>query len=244
MPISWIHTSQPNTPPKHTLFFFLPLFTPSVRRNNVHVKTIISSLCHTHWLSVFTTEGLVAAKQFPPDVNAASLPLSHSQSLMAPPALQTSDLISDISAVIATGIFLNPATSSASAGYFCWKVAEPWQAQQQEHKPKDTSSTLWASLPSDYLQSCGRYLFHSSTTFHLSQSVVWSCFHKLYASELFSYKFSWKKNPIMIKYEQKRWKTKGQAAFTLNAICTSGASSFNVKCVLGFAAQIVRSSKG
>jgi len=62
---------------------------------------------------------------------------------MAPPALQTSDLISDISAVIATGTSLHPATSSASAGYFCLEVPETWQAKQQ-HKPRATSSTLWA----------------------------------------------------------------------------------------------------
>ncbi len=46
MPISWVHTSQPPlTPP-----YFLPfsLLTPSVHRNNVHVKTIIPTLCHTH----------------------------------------------------------------------------------------------------------------------------------------------------------------------------------------------------
>lgn len=53
---------------------------------------------------------------------------------MTPPALQTSDLISDISAVIATGTFLHLATSSASAGYFCGEVARTWQEQQQ-HKP-------------------------------------------------------------------------------------------------------------
>lgn len=72
-----------------------------------------------------------------------SISLSHSQSLMAPLAPQTSDLISDISAVIATGTSLHPATSSASTSYFCWEVVESWQAQQQ-HKPKAASSTLWA----------------------------------------------------------------------------------------------------
>lgn len=76
-----------------------------------------------------------------------SLPRSHSQSLVAPLALQTSDLISDISAVIATGTSLHLVTSSASAGYFCWEVAEMWQAkqQQQQYKPRATSSMLWAS---------------------------------------------------------------------------------------------------
>lgn len=71
-----------------------------------------------------------------------SLSLSASQSLMARLAPQTSDLISDISAVIATGTSLHPATSSASASYFCWEVVESWQAQQQ-HKPRAASSTLW-----------------------------------------------------------------------------------------------------
>lgn len=62
---------------------------------------------------------------------------------MARLAPQTSDLISDISAVIATGTSSHPATSSASASYFCWEVVESWQAQQQ-HRPRVASSALWA----------------------------------------------------------------------------------------------------
>lgn len=58
---------------------------------------------------------------------------------MASPALQTSDLISDISAVITTGTFLHLATSSASAGYFCWEVAETRQAQRRHE-----AQWLWA----------------------------------------------------------------------------------------------------
>lgn len=149
-PESILHSQTPQPPLNTHSFFFshssLPL---SVETMSMSRQLYPVSAAHTNFLCL-PPKGWWQQSNFLL-MWMLHLPLSHSQSLMAPPALQTSDLISDISAVIATGIFLNPATSSASAGYFCWKVAEPWQAQQQEHKPKDTSSTLWASVPSDYL---------------------------------------------------------------------------------------------
>lgn len=78
---------------------------------------------------------------------------------MASPALQTSDLISDISAVITTGTFLHLATSSASAGYFCWEVAETRQARR--HKAR----RLWALCMFTY--TGGRRHVHTLSLRHV-----------------------------------------------------------------------------
>ena len=106
---------------------------------------------------------------------------------MAPLALQTSDLISDISAVIATGTSLHPATSSASAGYFCWEVAETWQAQRQR-KPMAASSALWARCVSRLSPNPrAPYRLHSAAARSLAPSLPVSlsvCGHLSFTSHI------------------------------------------------------------
>lgn len=169
-PESILHSHPPFAP-----LYFLPLslLTPSVHRNNVHVKTIIPTLCHTLTRCVYHRRagGSKAISSWcecciPPHPD----PLSHSQSLMAPLALQTSDLISDISAVIATGTSLHPATSSASAGYFCWEVAGTWQAQQKAAQTKGARQLH--ALGSMCVEIIAEPAGSTSSTLRLSQHVA------------------------------------------------------------------------
>lgn len=154
MPISWIHTSQTITPTPnihthintHTLSSPLsPLFLCPSKQCPCQ-DNYFPSLPHTLTFCVYHRRagGSKAISSWCECWISLPLSRSHSQSLMAPTALQTSDLISDISAVITTGTSAHPATSSASAGYFCWKMAELWQTKQQLHSPRATGSMLQA----------------------------------------------------------------------------------------------------
>lgn len=154
MPISWIHTSHappcsPSPPPP----FFLSHSSLCPSKQCSRQDNYNHSLPHTLTCCVYH-QGAGGSKAISSWCECCMslshrlpLSLSHSQSLMASPAPQTSDLISDISAVIATGTSLHPATSSANAGYFCWELAETWQVQHHR-KPKAASPKLWARCAS------------------------------------------------------------------------------------------------